>query len=105
MPYQPDGDDIVDDDVYGGRALPALHLSPNAVNQFAVPPSYSAVPSDCDDSNGTSKMCEACNELDAKIEHYKKVVSAMTDQLTIDRVMALIAELEGKKSKLHREKK
>jgi hypothetical protein len=50
-------------------------------------------------------MCEACNELDAKIEHYKKVVSAMTDQLTIDRVMALIAELEGKKSKLHREKK
>jgi hypothetical protein len=39
-------------------------------------------------------MCEACNQLDEKIEH------AMTDQLTIERITALVAELEGKKSKL-----
>ena len=50
-------------------------------------------------------MCEACNQLDEKIEHYKKVISAMTDQLTIERITALVAELEEKKSKLHRKQK
>ena len=50
-------------------------------------------------------MCDACDHLDEKIEHYKKVMSAMTDQLTIERITALVAELEAQKAKLHREQK
>lgn len=50
-------------------------------------------------------MCEACDRLGEKIEHYKKVMSAMTDQLTIERLAALVAELESQKAKLHAEQK
>ena len=50
-------------------------------------------------------MCDACDELDEKIEHYNKVRSAMTDQLTIERIKALIAELETQKAALHPERK
>ena len=50
-------------------------------------------------------MCDACDELDEKIEHCKKVRSAMTDQLTIERIKALIAELEAQKAALHPERK
>ena len=50
-------------------------------------------------------MCGACDQLDEKIEHYKKVISAMTDQLTIARITALVAELEAQKAKLHPEPK
>ena len=50
-------------------------------------------------------MCDACDEFDEKIEHYKKVRSAMTDQLTIERIKALIAELEAQKAALHPERK
>ena len=50
-------------------------------------------------------MCDTCDHLDEKIEHYKKVVSAMTDQLTIERITALVAELEAQKAKLHRAQK
>jgi hypothetical protein len=50
-------------------------------------------------------MCGACDQLDEKTEHYKKVISAMTDQLTIERITALVAELEAQKAKLHPEPK
>ena len=50
-------------------------------------------------------MCGACDQLDEKIEHYKKVISAMTDQLTIERITALVGELEAQKAKLHPEPK
>ena len=42
-------------------------------------------------------MCDGCDQLDEKIEHYKKVMSAMTDQLTIDGITALVAELQAQK--------
>lgn len=48
-------------------------------------------------------MCDACDRLDEKIEHYKKVLSAMTDQLTIERITALIVDLETAKVTLHGE--
>ena len=35
-------------------------------------------------------MCETCNELD-KIEHYEKIAFSLSDQLTVDRIKALIA--------------
>lgn len=50
-------------------------------------------------------MCDACDQLDEKIEHYKKVMSAMTDQLTIEGITALIAELEARKAALHPKQK
>jgi hypothetical protein len=56
-------------------------------------------------ANGELLMCEACGQLDEKIEHYKKVSAAMTDQLTIDGIRALIAELQAQKAALHPERK
>jgi hypothetical protein len=50
-------------------------------------------------------MCETCNQLDEKIEHYRKVMSAMTDRLTIERISALVSELEAAKAALHQERK
>jgi len=46
-------------------------------------------------------MCDACVQLDEKIEHYNKVVSAMTDQLTIERITALVRDLQTQKAALH----
>lgn len=48
-------------------------------------------------------MCDRCERLDEKIEHYKKVVSAMTDQLTIERITALVLEMQTQKAALHPE--
>lgn len=50
-------------------------------------------------------MCDVCDQLDEKIEHYKKVMAAMTDQLTIDGITALVAELQAQKAALHPEQK
>ena len=50
-------------------------------------------------------MCDACDQLDEKIEHYKKVMAAMTDQLTIEGITALIAELQAQKAALHPKQK
>jgi hypothetical protein len=49
-------------------------------------------------------MCEQCDRLDEKIEHYKKVISAMTDQLTIERISILVLEMQTQKSALHPER-
>jgi hypothetical protein len=48
-------------------------------------------------------MCDRCDRLDEKIGHYKKVISAMTDQLTIERITALVVEMETQKAALHPE--
>jgi hypothetical protein len=50
-------------------------------------------------------MCDACGRLDEKIAHYRKVMGAMTDHLTIERIAALVAELEAQKVALHPEQK
>ena len=50
-------------------------------------------------------MCDVCEQLDEKIEHYKKVMAAMTDQLTIEGITALIAELQARKAALHPKQK
>jgi hypothetical protein len=49
-------------------------------------------------------MCDVCEQLDEKIEHYKKL-AAMTDQLTIEGITALIAELQAQKAALHPKQK
>jgi hypothetical protein len=48
-------------------------------------------------------MCETCNELDKKIEHYLRIALSLNDQLTVDRIKALIAALEAQKAALHPE--
>ena len=50
-------------------------------------------------------MCDVCEPLDEKIEHYKEVMAAMTDQLTIEGITALIAELQARKAALHPKQK
>jgi hypothetical protein len=46
-------------------------------------------------------MCGRCERLDEKIEHYKKVISAMTDRLTIERITAFVAEMQTQNAALH----
>ena len=46
-------------------------------------------------------QCEKCVELDSKIEHYRWLASMIGDQLTVDRIKALIAQLESRKAALH----
>jgi hypothetical protein len=43
-------------------------------------------------------MCDKCVELDKKIERYRRVSSSLADQTTIDRIKALIDELQTQKS-------
>ena len=50
-------------------------------------------------------MCDKCVELDKKIERYRRVSSSLADQITIDRVKALIDELQTQKVELHPEQK
>ncbi len=48
-------------------------------------------------------MCETCNELDRKIKHYDKIAFSLNDQLTVDRIKGLVAELAARKKALHPE--
>jgi hypothetical protein len=48
-------------------------------------------------------MCDKCQELDKKIEHYRRIVSRITDQLTNERVEKLIEEMQAQKVALHPE--
>jgi hypothetical protein len=49
-------------------------------------------------------MCEKCVELDKKIERYRRIGLAMTDELTIDRIKELVADMSAQKVKFHPEK-
>jgi hypothetical protein len=49
-------------------------------------------------------MCEKCAKLDERIDHYRRVSSLINDQLTIDRIKALIEELQVQKTAFHPEK-
>ena len=46
-------------------------------------------------------MCTKCQELEKKIERYRRVVSSINDQPTIDRLNELIKDMEDEKAKLH----
>jgi hypothetical protein len=50
-------------------------------------------------------MCDKCVELDGKIEHYRRLASAISDPLTVKRVADLIKEMEVRKVQLHSEQK
>jgi hypothetical protein len=46
-------------------------------------------------------MCEKCDEIDQKIEHYRMLAARISDQATIDGVKKLIADMEARKRALH----
>ena len=46
-------------------------------------------------------MCERCVELDGKIEHYRRLMSAITDQATLDGIKELIERMKTQKAALH----
>ena len=50
-------------------------------------------------------MCDKCEQLDKKIEHYQKLLWGIPDQLTVERIRSLIAELQAQKAALHPEQK
>jgi hypothetical protein len=46
-------------------------------------------------------MCDRCDELDRKIEHYKRISASISDQLTIDRIRGLVEQMQALKAALH----
>jgi hypothetical protein len=48
-----------------------------------------------------SHMCKWCDELDDKISHYRGFLVYPFDSVTIERIDALILELEQRKGTLH----
>jgi hypothetical protein len=50
-------------------------------------------------------MCDKCDELDKRIEHYSRMLLSIGDQITTDRIKVLIEDLQAKKATLHPEQK
>jgi len=48
-------------------------------------------------------MCDKCDELDKKIERYRRVIAAINDQQAIDGIKQLIKDSEAAKIDLHPE--
>jgi hypothetical protein len=46
-------------------------------------------------------MCDKCDELDVRIDHYRKLATAITDRLTLDGIADRIKEMEAEKVQLH----
>ena len=52
-------------------------------------------------ANAELSMCDKCQEIDEKIEEYRRLSQSVTDQPTIDRFKELIAELCDQKIAFH----
>jgi len=46
-------------------------------------------------------MCSKCEKITATIEHYERIRAAIGDQLTVDRIKELVAEMRAEKVGLH----
>jgi hypothetical protein len=46
-------------------------------------------------------MCEKCEPIDQTLEQYTQIARVITDQLTLDRIKAMVADLTGKKVAMH----
>jgi hypothetical protein len=46
-------------------------------------------------------MCAKCKAIDQKIEQYARIARGVTDQLTLDRITAAVAEMTAEKVVLH----
>jgi hypothetical protein len=75
---------------------------PAAVNKNAIGESHSWGGNGAATKGGNA-MCDKCDELDKKIEHYRRLARQITDRQFNERALILIAELEGNKKTLHPE--
>jgi hypothetical protein len=50
-------------------------------------------------------MCDKCAELDKKIEHYSRILLSVGDQITVERIEAMIGDLQAQKATRHPEQK
>jgi hypothetical protein len=50
-------------------------------------------------------MCDKCAKLDEKIEHNETILVSIGDRVTVDRFMAMVANLRAQKAALHPEQK
>jgi len=48
-------------------------------------------------------MCDKCDQLDKKIDHYRLILLSIGDQITADRIKAMIGDLQAQKAALHPE--
>jgi hypothetical protein len=48
-------------------------------------------------------MCDKCQELEKKIERYRRLASLINDRLTVDRFNQLVKDTEAEKDRLHPE--
>jgi hypothetical protein len=44
------------------------------------------------------RMCDKCAELDKKIEHYSRMLLSIGDQITVERIKAMIGDLQAQKA-------
>lgn len=48
-------------------------------------------------------MCDKCIQLNKKIEHYERLASGVSDELTLDRIRESVREMKAQKFALHPE--
>jgi hypothetical protein len=48
-------------------------------------------------------MCDKCAVLDKKIDHYEQILISIGDRVTVERLHAMIADLQAQKVILHPE--
>jgi hypothetical protein len=58
---------------------------------------------DCQRANAGFGMCEKCVTIERKIEHYERLCSSISDQLTVERVKTLVVEMKAQRAKFHSE--
>jgi hypothetical protein len=46
-------------------------------------------------------MCDKCQQLEAKIQHYRTIANQAFDSLTVERMKEFIRELERRKEAMH----
>jgi hypothetical protein len=49
-------------------------------------------------------MCDKCDELDKKTEHYRSIAARITDQPMLEGIKELLEQMHGQKLALHPEK-
>jgi hypothetical protein len=43
-------------------------------------------------------MCDKCADLDKKIEHYRQMLLSIGDQITVERIEAMISDLQAQRA-------
>jgi hypothetical protein len=52
-------------------------------------------------NRAVSHVCDKCEAIDQKIEHYERIERGVSDQLTLDRIKTAVAELTAEKVAMH----